>query len=64
MAERRQSTSHQRELAMNKKAWKLAFPGLETINDDGGGDDLVSMRVALVPETSRMSRAQMAQPPR
>ncbi|RQS95391.1 hypothetical protein DF048_12835 [Burkholderia seminalis] len=47
-----------------KKAWKLAFPGLETINDDGGGDVVVPMRAALLQATSRMCRGQMAQPPR
>jgi hypothetical protein len=51
-------------VAATKKAWKLAFPGLETINDDGGGDDVVPMRAVLLPATSRTIRGQIAQPPR
>ncbi|WP_155648556.1 hypothetical protein [Burkholderia pseudomultivorans] len=50
--------------APTKKAWKLAFPGLETINDDGGGDGVVPMRAVLLQATSRMMRGQIAQPPR
>ncbi|QTD92776.1 hypothetical protein [Burkholderia anthina] len=52
------------DAAPAKKAWKHAFPGLETIDEDGGGDGVVPMRAALLPAASRMFRGQIAQPPR
>lgn len=31
-----------------KKVWKFVFLGLEIINDDGGGDDVVLMCVVFL----------------